>query len=331
MALVQGIREKLHLPIYDCLTVESEKQLRDAEASSIMRFFVNVQNKTKLETNLQSASLLPHYNTFEARSMRVVFSDLPPKFPSEPEAKDDEYEVTLFQDDDDVPICIIDDPNNAGQQIVVAEGDQGFNPDRQVMANLTLPLDRVVELLREATKPENEGSTTLNFDIDEEGIELSFANSGDEVDAELVADEGGEIIVSEADLKAMLENLKNEKFIPLEDQVKVDGGTASVMNRILYGSVTTLYVGEKIMMQMPTWYFPSGAGTFSSSGKSVTHGMPSPTDTFRFAEPIFIERQQNFRVEIEIPDSDTLKLLQRVYGPFFIWVVLDGYMTRGVQ
>ena len=40
-----------------------------------LKFFVNVQGKTKLETNLQSASLLPHYNTFEARAMRVVISD----------------------------------------------------------------------------------------------------------------------------------------------------------------------------------------------------------------------------------------------------------------
>jgi hypothetical protein len=42
-----------------------------------------VQGKTKLETNLQSASLLPHYNTFEARAMRVVISDLPPEFPDD--------------------------------------------------------------------------------------------------------------------------------------------------------------------------------------------------------------------------------------------------------
>src|ERR687895_1520979 len=80
MAVVQGVKEKVHLPIYDSLTVEPAKQLRDAESSSTLRFFVNVQGKTKLETNLQSASLLPHYNTFEARAMRVVISDLPPEF-----------------------------------------------------------------------------------------------------------------------------------------------------------------------------------------------------------------------------------------------------------
>lgn len=85
MAIVQGIREKVHLPIYDSLSVEPGKQLKDAEPGSILKFFVDVQKKTKLETNLQSASLLPHYNTFEARAMRVVISDLPPVFPEDVE------------------------------------------------------------------------------------------------------------------------------------------------------------------------------------------------------------------------------------------------------
>src|SRR5258705_2891205 len=87
MAIVQGIREKVHLPIYDSISVEPRKQFREAESSSILKFFVDVQKKTKLETNLQSASLLPHYNTFEARAMRVVISDLPPEFPEEKESE----------------------------------------------------------------------------------------------------------------------------------------------------------------------------------------------------------------------------------------------------
>ena len=70
MAVVQGIREKVHLPLYDSVTVEAEQQISDIEKSGTLKFFVNVQGKTKLETNLQSASLLPHYNTFEARAMR---------------------------------------------------------------------------------------------------------------------------------------------------------------------------------------------------------------------------------------------------------------------
>src|SRR5882672_1201966 len=97
MAVVQGIREKVHLPIYDSLHVERGAQLIDVENSSILKFFVNVQRKTKLETNLQSASLLPHYNTFEARAMRVVISDLPPEFP-------EDVEATVVGTPDDKPL-----------------------------------------------------------------------------------------------------------------------------------------------------------------------------------------------------------------------------------
>ena len=85
------------------------------------------------------------------------------------------------------------------------------------------------------------------------------------------------------------------------------------------------------MIQMPTWFFPAGAGPYSESRNNVTHGEPSPTATFRFAEPIYIDKQQNFRVEIEVPNTDTLKEIQKIYGPLNLWVVLDGYMTRDVQ
>lgn len=63
----------------------------------------------------------------------------------------------------------------------------------------------------------------------------------------------------------------------------------------------------------------------------INHGFPAPEATFRFAEPVFIDAQQNFRVEIEIPEAGVLGGLQRIYGPFFIWVTLDGYMQRDVQ
>src|SRR5207247_4732514 len=105
MASVQGIREKVHLPIYDSLQVEPEKQLRETESSGTLKFFVNVQGKTKLETNLQSASLLPHYNTFEARALRVVISDLPPDFV--PDNPDDEPDVENADDLD-----VLDDNGN---------------------------------------------------------------------------------------------------------------------------------------------------------------------------------------------------------------------------
>ena len=138
-----------------------------------------------------------------------------------------------------------------------------------------------------------------------------------------------DLLVTQEQLQAAFYN-PNERDLPIDAQIG-DDTTAAIINRLIYNTVTTLYVGEKTMIQMPTWFFPSGAGAYSESGAGATHGLPSPSDTFRFAEPIFIEKQQNFRIEIEVPDSDVLSDLHRIYGPMFIWVVLDGYMTRSVQ
>jgi hypothetical protein len=127
----------------------------------------------------------------------------------------------------------------------------------------------------------------------------------------------------------LLGQLRNELLIPIDEQLFGNG--IQILSKIIYNSVTTFFVGEKTMMQMPTWFFPAGAGPYSEDGRVVTHGFPAPEATFRFAEPVFIDAQQNFRVEIEIPESTVLSELQRIYGPFFIWVTLDGYMRRDVQ
>ena len=278
MAIVQGIREKVHLPIYDSLSVEPRKQLRDAEPSSTLKFFVDVQKKTKLETNLQSASLLPHYNTFEARAMRVVISDLPPEFP------------------DDVDIKI------------TGKLDEGVTQTDVLTTNVL----RAMDLLKEA-KDEESGSTSVHIDA-----------NGEEVGET----EGTELTLSISDIETALEE---QKIGPPKEQVSRNNGAGTIIGKLIYNTVTTLYVGEKIMIQMPTWFFPAGAGPYSEAGHNTTHGEPSPTATFRFAEPIFIDKQQNFRVEIEVPNTDTLKEIQKIYGPMNLWVVLDGYMTRDVQ
>jgi hypothetical protein len=323
MAIVQGIRERVHLPIYDSLSVESAKQLRDAEPSSTLKFFVDVQKKTKLETNLQSASLLPHYNTFEARAMRVVISDLPPEFPKKSEQiklTDEGYDVT---NNDDPPAVLVVNPAN-GQ--VVAAGTAGAVA---VSADFELGLDRVMELLREARESDDK---TAVIDVDEEGVNLT-ANGlagGVSVDVDSVINASGSIEITRGGLEALVAGL-DERFQPPNEQLRPNDGAGTTIGKFIYNTVTTLYVGEKIMIQMPTWFFPAGAGPYSEKGAFTTHGEPSPNATFRFAEPIFIDRQQNFRVEIEIPDTDTLKEIQRIYGPLNVWVVLDGYMTRDVQ
>jgi hypothetical protein len=289
MAIVSGIREKVHLPIYDCIKVSAEQQLSEIEKSSTLKLFVDVQGKTKLETNLQSASLLPHYNTFEARAMRVVVSDLPPKFSEE---------VTVQLED-------------------LAVEDENGNPLPAESATLEASLARAMELL-ELAREEDEGSTTV--DAEEEGLEITNPPAGDDPRV---------AVISVDELEEAIDAL-NDKAPPRE-QMRPGNGAGSILSKLIYNTVTTLFVGEKVMVEAPTWLFPGGAGPYSEAGTFATHGEPNPLATFRFAEPIFIDKQQNFRVEIEVPDSDTLKELKKIYGPLFIWVVLDGYMNRGVQ
>jgi hypothetical protein len=81
MAKVTGVKEKLHSPIYDALFLEEDETLRsflDRTDPRVIRFFVDVQQKTRLETNLQASGVLPSMNTFEARALRVVISNTTP-------------------------------------------------------------------------------------------------------------------------------------------------------------------------------------------------------------------------------------------------------------
>lgn len=335
MAVVKGIREKVHLPLYDSITVKSEEQWRKDQGSSTLKFFIDVQGKTKLETNMQSASQLSHYNTFEARAMRVIVSDLPAEFPSDTTAEDEGYDVV---DDTDAEHIFRLDASVSGGRIAsldaagnVVRGDAGVTAanSNPIVADIEIGLDRIVELLREA-KDSDDGSVSLSPDDDEVTLTANNVELTENQVDRLVGF-GASIPVTVSDLEFLLSEDAGlqEKEIPPNFQIEKEASVTKFINKFIYNTVTTFYVGEKIMIQMPTFFFPSGAGAMN--GHAATHGEPDPMATFRFAEPINIDRQQNFRVEIEVPDSDVLKELQRVYGPLFIWVVLDGYMTRDVQ
>jgi hypothetical protein len=317
MATVQGIRERIGQPVMDAFRVPPGKQLREIEPGSTLKFFVNVQGKTKLETNLQSASLLPHYNTFEARTMRVVISDLPPEYSEEALSKaSKEFDVT---DENGNPM---DSEGNVEGAFVQANA---------VTAKLELDLKRLMELLEEARASEDKTTTFVIDEAKEKGVSLF---KGDPPVA--LPDPGSDflnagpvIILSVRDIEEMILSL--EKKAPPLEQIRPNDGAGNIISKLIFNTVTTLFVGEKIMIEMPTWFFPGGAGPYSFTNKTISHGEPSPLATFRFAEPVFIDKQQNFRVEIDIPDSDVHKSIQQIYGPLFIWVVLDGYLTRDVQ
>ena len=299
MAAVKGIKEKVHLPLYDSVSVKPKDQLGKILSSNVLRFFLDVTGKTKLQTNMQASSLLPHWNTYEARAMRVVISDLPPQLPD-----------TAI----DLPVGVVHVNGipvpATGTQKTVTLGKVTLthfvNFKRQVDTSLSpvrLSQDDVENLDLTST-PELERGTTIE--------NREFAEINREALRRAARDFG-------------------QNVIPADEQIFANDGFGGVIGKFIYSTVTTFFVGEKIMIQVPTWFFPAGAGPYSEDGKVTTHGYPNPQATFHFAEPVMIDAQQNFRVEIEVPESDVLSELQRLYGPLIIWVILDGYMTRDVQ
>jgi hypothetical protein len=322
------VMERIQGPLYDSVSVAPGQQIFDVEKSGTLKFFVNVQGKTKLETNLQSASLLPHYNTFEARAMRVVISDLPPEYPADedggPRATTDDLEVS--------------DPD--GEGFGLDANNHVTSPpgptDRVITAKVETTIDRLAKLFKEASESED---GTAELDITDEAVTLiapddteiddTIADSSGNRAIDVIEAAGGTVVLYMEDLEDMNDSLKAKAIS--REQLDPNNGSGTIIGKLIYNTVTTLYVGEKQMISMPTWFFPGGAGPYSETGRFTTHGEPSPNATFRFAEPIYIDKQQNFRVEIEIPDTDILKDIQKIYGPMNIWVVIDGFMTRDVQ
>jgi hypothetical protein len=238
MARVKGVKEKLHSPIYDAFLVPDPaktpgKTFKDFMTDPrVIRFFVDVQNKTRLETNLQASGVLPSLNTFEARAMRVVISN---------------------------PPCVID-------RSTLVTAAQKFCREHKEKA----------------------------------------------------------------------EQAEKELLLAVEAECNnACAAASSLLAELIYNSVTTLLVGEKIMIEMPTYFFPAGAGVSPGAGTVLNHGEPDPMATFRFAEPVIIEPQQNFRVEMifpqGVPGNGVSGNLANASGPLRIWVVLDGYLTRDVQ
>jgi hypothetical protein len=317
MAVVKGVKEKVHLPLYDSISVRPGRRLGETLTSNVMRFFLDVTGKTKLQTNMQAASLLPHWNTYEARALRVVISDLPAQFPDTPTV------VMVFNlEDQEVP-----------------------PPENGPKGEVTFSLRHFVDLKRRVEGPDgqiqvfkgplhndiNKGGNKLLRDLD---LKIRVTrpvgqNAPPDHDNEL---HHGEVFTIDREVLKEIEGKFRQAglAVPTNEQIFPHNGFGALIGKFIYNTVTTFYVGEKSMIQVPTYFFPAGAGPYSEDGRVTTHGYPNPQATFRFAEPVMVATQQNFRVEIEVPESDTLSDLQRLYGPLFIWTVLDGYMTRDV-
>jgi|GEM_PF-1730865 len=398
MAVVRGVKERVHLPLYDSLKVKPRRQLREVASSSVLRFFVNVQGKSKLETNMQSSSLLPHWNTFEARALRVVLSDLPTAFPEAVEACRGELgavrrlEAREIRDEMEAGAGNGDGgaAGRVGEMVERARALQGLGavvdrleatlsaepppPATELPEALEAARPDLIQILRRSTIQRKRPEAVQRFveQLEAPGkasrpraskkgggeeargaltslrpavelVEALGALDPGELEREATGSDWSERLRSHLEwlechdcppspgelLRCLRQRLQDPLLLPTADQLA--GRLERIFSTLIYNSVTTFTVGEKTMIQMPTWFFPAGGGVWSEDSRSITHGLPTPQATFRFAEPVVIDTQQNFRVEIEIPEQDVLAEIQRLYGPLFLWVVLDGFMVRDVQ
>jgi hypothetical protein len=299
MAVVKGVKELVHQQLYDAVSVKPGRRLGEILTSNVLRFFQDVTGKTKLLTNMQAASLLPHWNTFEAHALRVVISDLP---------------------------SVVSESTTIELEVSVVDCAGHLSGNRKVKLS-NFKLTHFVEFTRRVENSEIKAIRLSRDALTNLGLTVGVIPP-DQTDPPLGPDEFVEI--TRTTLKEAVDKFGKD-IVPANEQIFSNNGFGGLIGKFIYNTVTTFFVGEKIMIQVPTWFFPAGAGPYSEDGRVTTHGYPSPQATFRFAEAVKIDAQQNFRVEIEVPESEVLSDLQRLYGPLFIWVILDGYMTRDVQ
>ena len=287
MARVSGVKEKVHSPMYDAFFVPGAKNGTGAKTFKdmmtdprVIRFFVDIQNKTRLETNLQASGVLPSLNTFEARAMRVVASTF---CPSQSVPKHPDIRRAIIQAADAYPVPATPPPPPTQQ-----DKDTLISAIRGGIEKVIGPIS-INEYIKSAIV-----GATENF---------KTAASPDE-----------NILVADI----------------LDAFGAGCDANSTFLSELIYNSVSTLLVGEKTMIEMPTFWFPGGAGVNPGNGTVTNHGEPDPMATFRFAEPVTIEPQQSFRVEMQFP-QDVPSAVAIATGPLRIWVVLDGYLTRDVQ
>jgi hypothetical protein len=281
MARVSGVKEKIHSPIYDAFFVPGAKNGTAAKTFKdvmtdprVIRFFVDIQNKTRLETNLQASGVLPSLNTFEARAMRVVASTIC------------------------VPSATLRHPSIQKAILDAVEAYETEKNQESLVNKIRIEIEKLA-----GPSNINEYIKTAIISHADTYVAINSPNANHR--AALIA---GIVDAFEAGCQA----------------------TDTFLAELIYNSVSTLLVGEKTMIEMPTFWFPAGAGVNPGNGRVTNHGEPDPMATFRFAEPVTIEPQQSFRVEMQFP-QDLPRAVATAAGPLRVWVVLDGYLTRDVQ
>ena len=158
----------------------------------------------------------------------------------------------------DSPTDIRVNPDTGKVLLDTTTGNPATTGGGVVFADIEFGLDRIMELLFEAQQSPDRIAV---IDADEPNVKLSSdppTGAVVTIDAKDVASFGS-ITISFSELEDLIAGME-EKQRPPKEQVRPNNGAGTIIGKLIYNTVTTLYVGEKIMIQMPTWFFPAGAG-----------------------------------------------------------------------
>ena len=120
--------------------------------------------------------------------------------------------------------------------VVLKPGENGGEPtETDIKATVNAGLKRLMELLAKARKTE-------------EDIEIEATDPDVILPSNTTPPDDAFLLLSEADIEGLINSL--EKEAPPPEQIRANDG---VISKLIYNTVTTFFVGEKIMMEMPTW------------------------------------------------------------------------------
>jgi hypothetical protein len=110
-------------------------------------------------------------------------------------------------------------------------------------------------------------------------------------------------------------------------RIIVKAATTAKADHFLNNTHVVFKVGEKEALVGPTMLFSAGAGTYNNITTDVAqNGVPDARSLWSLGKPIQIGVGQNFYLDI-IYDTAPVT----AYSSFYVLVVLDGALVRGVQ
>lgn len=118
-----------------------------------------------------------------------------------------------------------------------------------------------------------------------------------------------------------------QTLVVMAVRIIIKSASTVIADAILNNSRVEFKVGEKEQLVAPTMLFSAGAGTYNNITTDIAqNGMPDARSIWALQKPIVIGVQQNFYLDLIYDTAPATAAAGKD-----VLVVLDGFLTRGVQ